>query len=523
MTVATTPAVEPVAVRLQQAISLYRSGDMPAAEALFCDILRDDPGNPHALHLLGLIAHKRHDLEMAERLIERAVTLAPHSRAQHNLGVVKQQRGDIDGAIATYRQALALEPDYLEAATNLIFALDLHPYATPDLLLAERRRFAEAFCDPLTRMAAPHANDLDPDRKLRVGYVSSDFREHSAAMSFGTAIRGHDPGVVEVYLYSTAERHDHRSEPFKSRADVWCEVAALNPAELAQAIREDGIDILVDLNGFSKGERLLTFALKPAPVQISAWGYCTGTGMAAMDYLMADDVAIPPAFEGYYRERILRLPCLLGYDPGPYPDLVAGPPEARNGYRTYGYLGRAMKLNDPTLACWARILREDPSGRLILKSDQYTDRSMRDRIAHRLLALGVDLGRVEVQGGTTRAEHLAAHNEIDVALDPFPQGGGMTTMDACLMGVPTVALEGRTVPGRTAASIMTVLGHEGWVASGEDQYVALATQQHATREALRDALLDSVICDRRGYARAVEAAYYHAWQAWCDQQRERVA
>lgn len=503
----------PVVVLLQQAIALYRQGQIPAAEALFCRILVDDPGNPHALHIMGLICHQRGDLEMAEKLIERSIRMAPHSRAYHNLGVVQQHRGEIDAAVATYRTAIALEPDYVEARENLIFALDLHPYATPEMLLAERRAYNAACAAPITALADPHPNDRDPDRRLRVGYVSPDFRHHSASNSFRW-IQAHSPEQVEVYLYSTAEGHDAESVAFRDRADVWCEVAALGPLELAGVIRSDAIDILVDLGGFAKGGRLQMFSCKPAPVQITGWGYATGTGLDAMDYVIGDAVAVPPEHEGRYHERVMRLPSMLAYQPeGAYPD-IAEPPERKNGYRTYGYLGRPIKLHQPTLALWAEILRRDPTSRLLLKSGQYQDRGMRERVTNALSALGIDLGRIEIQGVTSRYEHLEAHNEVDVCLDPFPQGGGMGIGDALLMGVPTVTLLGENIPGRVGASMLDATGWDGWVAETPAKYVEIAKTTDTDRAFVRKTLLSSILWDRERYARSVEAAYRSAWKEW---------
>jgi len=509
---------QPVVILLQQGIALYRQGDMAGAEDVFTRVLLDDPGNPHALHLLGLIVHKRGDHEMAETLLTRALTLHPHSRVASNLGVLQQQQGRLDAAIATYRQALRLEPDYLEAATNLLFALDLHPHATPELLLAERRAFAEAFCDPLTAQAEPHANDRDPDRRLRIGYVSPDFRHHSAATSFRW-ITAHDPSAVETYLYSTASVHDDMSGPFRAAADVWCEVGDLGDAELAAVIREDAIDILVDLAGISQGGRPLLFALKPAPIQVVGWGYGAGTGMQAFDYLVGDDTATPPDHADRYREQILRLPCLLAYAPGVYPELSDGSPQKRHGYRMYGYLGRAQKVTEPTLAVWAEILRRDPTSRLLLKHGQWEVRGQRDRVAHALWALGVPPERVEVRGQTARVEHLAAYNEVDVALDTFPQTGGVTVADACLMGVPTVTLLGETVQGRVTASILKAILADGLVASTTDEYVSRALRGVAprVRRVLRSSLLTSILCQPRAYAQACEAAYYRIWQRWCSE------
>jgi predicted O-linked N-acetylglucosamine transferase (SPINDLY family) len=256
--------------------------------------------------------------------------------------------------------------------------------------------------------------------------------------------------------------------------------------------------------------------MRPAPVQVSGWGYSGGTGLSAIGHLVADAVTVPPEREHQYDARIMRLPCLFSYHPGEsYPDIVEAP-EARNGYRTYGYMGRAMKLNGPTLAAWAKILRADPTGRLLIKGAGYDVRAIRDRIAHALLAMGVSMDRVEVRGTTTRQEHLAAYQEIDVALDPFPQNGGMTVMDACLMGVPTVTLLGEAIQGRQTASVLEMLGIGQWVAGDIEDYIEAAVGNASPRRGIREALLASIITHPTAYARATEAAYWQAFAAWCE-------
>lgn len=513
----TPDTAQPVVVLLQQGMALYRAGQIPAAEAVFVRVMLADPGNPHALHLLGLIAHKRNDLEMAEQLIKRSAQLAPHSRVQHNLGVIQQQQGKLDEAISTYRMALVLEPDYLECATNLIFALDLHPWATPDLLLNERLAFDRAFCVRLTEAAAPHDNDRSLDRRLKVGYVSGDFRHHSAAMSFQQFLLAHDPAAAELYLYSTADVLDDDSRKFIERADVWADVAEMEDEQLADQIRADGIDILVDLSGFTKGQRLLVFARRPAPVQITGWGYSTGTGIAAMDYLMADAVTIPLEHEDRYREQILRLPSSLSYDPGEYPDLKP-PPHLKNGYRTYGCLGRAVKVNARVLACWAELLRADPTAHLLLKGADYEDARIRARVATSLLSLGIEMSRVEVRGATQRMAHLEAHHDVDVMLDPFPHNSGVTAWDAALMGIPSVTLLGENVSGRNCAAVMASIGETHGVSRTVAEYIECArTMDPGTveeRAQRRARVLASASCDGAAMARQVEAAYRLAWRRW---------
>jgi protein O-GlcNAc transferase len=283
-------------------------------------------------------------------------------------------------------------------------------------------------------------------------------------------------------------------------------------------IYDDRIDILIDLGGAAQGHRAQTFACRPAPIQVTGWGYPHGLGIKAFDYLVADPVAIPESHADRYPEKRLELPCIMGYVPGSVLPELTTAPQSRLGYRTYGYLGRAMKVNGPTLALWAEVLRGDPTGRLLLKSDQYDDRQMRERVVNGLTALGVEGDRIEIRGGTTRTDHLAAYRDVDVCLDPTPCGSGQTTLDACLMGVPTVSLLGAWVSGRITASIQSVLGMPQWATDDRRIYVGLAQKAAAphwpNRHYLRDALLGSILVDGQAYALAVEAQYRRIWREW---------
>ena len=510
------PEHERVAERLYQALALFQAGRMDEAETAYGEILLADPGNPHALHLLGLICTRRGDYDLGEQLVRRSVDLAPHARSWLNLGTIRAHRGDADGSIACYRTALALDPQLAEAWANLLFALDLHPQAPWTLLRATRDAFDQQVAAPLTQLAARPTNDRDPDRgRLRVGYVSADFRmSHSASLAFGW-ITEHDPEQVVVYLYSTLEGTDPTAAAFRARADVWSEVGHLDPLQLAEAVRGDELDILVDLAGASAGGRPLLMAMKPAPIAITGWGYPHGLGIGALDALVGDDVSIPPEHAERYREAILRLPVSIPYrvpDPVPDPSADPGPPSRP---RRYGYLGRAHKLTAPTIALWARLLTEDPTGVLLLKSAQYADRQTRDRIVDGFGALGVEPWRIEIRGETSRYQHLATHREIDVALDPLVCGGGATIWDAAVMGVPTVTLPGQAVSGRQGASIMRHIGLEPFVAQTADGYIARARTPLPARETVRAATLAAVGTDPVAYCRLVEAEYRRIWQVWC--------
>lgn len=503
-------------------------GDLARALPVYQQVMGLDRENGAAMAAAGLMQRLQGENGAAEWLLRRSVKVAPTVIAYNNLGHVLLGRRDWDGAVNAYRASLALDPSNLTTWPNLLFALDLHPGATWQLRLAERRRFNALHCRTLTEGAAPHLNDPDPERVLRVGYVSADFKQHSAAHGFGPAVLGHHADRVEVHLYdvdqSPPNADDMVAAWFRELPHAtWHDVRGYDDATLAATIRADGIDVLVDLSGYSGGGRPMMFARKPAPVQVSGFGYATGLGIDAMDYLIADDVLIPEKHEGRYHERVLRLPVFMGYEKAPpWPD-VSPPPKLRNGYTTYGYLGRVLKLSPQTLNCWAEILLRDPDARLLLKGGEYQDAELAGKVVGALTALGVDAGRIEVRQGSNRYDHLAAYGDVDVALDPFPHNGGVTSVETLLMGVPLVTLLGDYVCGRVGASIMTALGFKGAVARTPFEYAnhALDTSGQAwtleDRMALRGRICNSVMMDEDRYAGAVEDAYREAWRQWCDQ------
>jgi protein O-GlcNAc transferase len=315
------------------------------------------------------------------------------------------------------------------------------------------------------------------------------------------------------------------TEMMRASVDLWRSVADLDDEALADLIRSDEIDILVDLAGVTSGGRLLAMARRPAPVQITAWGYATGLGLSYIDYLLSDRVAIPPEHMDRHREQILYLPALMAADleatGDPTPDITPRPDRPP----TFGYFGRAMKLTDTMLSVWAQILQSVPNSRLIFKCSDCKDAQRKDRILDLFIGLGVDGHRIEFRGETSRVEHLQQHNDLDVCLDTSPVGGGTTTLDACLMGVPTVTLLGDAVPGRVSASILTAIDEPRLIATSVDAYIAQAVGTalvpgiHRDREWRRRAFLDSIMCDPDRYTRAVEDCFRQAWRAWATTQR----
>jgi predicted O-linked N-acetylglucosamine transferase (SPINDLY family) len=354
--------------------------------------------------------------------------------------------------------------------------------------------------------------------------VSADFRNHSAAFLFGPILKRHDRTAIEVVCYSDVRRPDDRTREFERIADRWLTVRHLSDEALADQVRADGIDLLVDLAGHSAGNRLRTFALKPAPVQLTGWGYGAGTGVPTIDYLMSDPVQIPPTVRPYFAERILDLPCFIPFEPPAYAPDVQELPAFKTGAVTFGCFNQFVKVSDGMLGLWAQILREVPRSRLMLKDPALDDPSARAFALRALAANGIETSRVKLMGRTAHREHLDAYRNIDIALDPSPYGGGVTTWEALWMGCPVVTNIGRNAASTGTAAILFAIGLAGWTAENNDDYAALAIRGAADVRALaviRAKLRTTIKASEAGnpdlYVRAVDAAFRDVWRKWCEE------
>jgi len=367
-----------------------------------------------------------------------------------------------------------------------------------------------------------HENDSTPERRLRIGYVSSYFRYDNSTYSFGDVILNHDADRFEVFCYSDTRQEDDASAILRERVDHWRRTRELSDDQLSELIRGDRIDILVDCLGHMAGNRLLVFARKPAPLQVTAWGEVTGTGLKAMDYLLASPVLIPEADRNLFAETVIDLPNFSGFwSPDLLPDV--GPlPAIERGYVTFGSFSRVQKIIEPTIRCWAAILRKMTGARLVLKHPQLAEASFRTRIATAFERYGVPSAALIFLGGTDRQTHFSCYNEIDIALDTFPHAGGMTTLDALWMGVPVVSLPGNSVSTRWAATSLVPLGLSDFLADSEEGYIELAVDKATNiaslarlRATLRTRMATSEFGDGPRFCRAVEASYVKMWSRWC--------
>jgi protein O-GlcNAc transferase len=485
--------------------------------------------NAMALINYGVAKRAVWELDEAAGAQERAIelTLAQPSGPQDhmawsNLGAIRNLQGRNHEALAVTQQAAEINPGNPTILGNMVMFMDLLPETTLIEALARRRHWSYLYEQPLKRAWPRHQNDRDPNRKLRVGYVGADFRQHSAAHIHGAIIRAHDPEQVAVYVYAGNAQEDAISAKIREAAalEQWVTTSRMSDTDLAQRVYADRIDILVDVAGFTSGGRLVTFACKPAPIQLNAWGYANSTGLDAMTAFLADSVIVPPGLEYGYHEPVIKMSSLLTFDPFlevPHPE---PPPMLKNGYVTFGSLNRVEKISAQILKVWCDVLNAVPDSRMILKFgglQGQTAKTLAEGFAH----YGVDPSRVEMRGHTPRDEHIRVYGEIDLMLDTWPHVGGVTTLEALMVGVPCVTLIGDRAPSRVSASILHNIGLDDWIAQTPDQYVEIARQKSALdlselRASLPARIKATTIGDTVAYTRELEGVYRNLWKGWCE-------
>ncbi len=436
------------------------------------------------------------------------------------LGACLGRLGETAAAIQHFDRALEIRPDYDEAITKKIFYLDFLPDADFAAQQATRRYWWDAIGSKFPRRKlAPRP--LDPLKRIVVGYVSSDFRTHSAAFAFLPVLRSHDKANFQINCYSCSPARDSLTAVFQSLADVWVDALCLSDDELADRIQADGVDVLVDLSGYTSGNRLGVFARKPAPVQVTAWGSGTGTGLQTMDHFFADPVTIPQNVRHLFAERVHDLPSLITIEPlsEVQPSAL---PMLRNGFVTFGVFNRIDKISDEVVAVWSKLLRTVTGSKIVVKHLALDEAFLRDGLVGRFVAQGVPQDRVICMGSTERRDHLLAFENIDISLDPFPQNGGISTWESLYMGVPVVAKLGNGASSRVAGAILKAVGLDDWVADDDDGYVAIA-QKYASMpshlEKLRADFPAKIANSPAGnvmvYTQKVEAGYRQFWRDYC--------
>ena len=526
-------ALDPPAYRAHELIghAMMGMGRPDEAIAAYRRAVVPQPGFAVAYSNLGNALQQRARTAEAMPMLEMAIQLDPNlPDARNNYGNALKDLARLDEACVEYRRAVAIRPSTALFGSNLVYAMWFRQACDPAEVLAESRAWAAFHAEPLTAAAPPHANDRTPGRRLRVGLVSPDFRFHPVGRLIQPLITHHDRSQLEVVLFSGVVRADDLTNQMYANAAAVVDTRGMGDEQLAAAVRAADVDVLFDLQVHMSGTRLKAFALRPAPVQVTYLGYCSTTGMTAMDYVLTDrtldpwDGPDPPggAPSPIHSERLLHLDgCYWCYgEPPGIPEPSPLPAIANGGAVTFGSLNSFTKLNDQVLDVWADLLRRVPDSRLFLvvPGGPARQAEVANMWAHR----GVSPDRLRMTEIVSAFEYFLLYNNVDVALDPFPYAGGTTTMDALYMGVPVVTLEGRWATARAGVTLLNAAGLPQWVARTPQEYVAIAAALAADlptlaerRRTLRDHLRASPLMDGPRFAADVAAALRRAWRHWC--------
>jgi predicted O-linked N-acetylglucosamine transferase (SPINDLY family) len=461
-------------------------------------------------------------LDEAIASCRRAIELRPEiAESYNNLGVVLKDTGRVDEAIEAFGRAIEINPRYVEAHSNLLLTLNYDPKASAQSIFAEHVAWGNRHAHPLARQIHPHGNDRTPDRRLRIGYVSCDFRRHPVGFFIAPLLENHDRSQFEIFCYASVPGPDAMTERIRRCCAGWRSFLGMSDDDGAEQIRRDRIDILVDLGGHTSKNRLLVFAQKPAPVQMTYLGYPNTTGISSIDYRLTDSLADPPGLtDAMNVEKLWRLErCAWCYEPHP---LMREIGVREDGAVTFGCFNAFGKLNEPLIDLWAQLLRTMPVSRLLLKSTGAGERSSRERVEGWFAARGIPAERIEMMGQVVDPRvHFEIYNRVDVALDTFPYHGTTTTCEALWMGVPVVSLAGQTHVSRVGGSLLSHAGFGELIAASPTDYLTIALEwandaerRAAFRRQARQKMRASELMDLSGFAQHFERAYRRMWETY---------
>ncbi|MCE9620024.1 MAG: tetratricopeptide repeat protein [Planctomycetes bacterium] len=499
----------------------HQTGQSAEGLALMRRALEQAPGNRLYHYNFAIINAEIGDRAQAIASYRRSIEIEPNADACNNLAGLLLDEGCLDEAIACFRRGGELNPDDAVQQSNMLYALNYRP--NPDLgkMFEEHKAFGERHERVIARMPPREAEHGPGERPLRIGYVSSDFRQHAVVHLVEPALESHDKSRFEIYCFYNYPKHDAVTRRIQSLVPHWREIAGRTDAEVARMIREDRIDILVDLSGHTPLHRLLVFARKPVPVQVSWIAYPNTTGLTAIDYRLTDDIRDPVgANDAFHTEKLVRLPrtvtCFrpLDHAPevGPLPALTAG-------HVMFGSFNNFIKMHGGLLETWAGILRRVPGSRLTLKYRSFESPSIRAKVSEAFARGGVAPDRLVFLGSDDYHSHLKQYNSIDIALDTFPHNGDLTTCDALWMGVPVITFTGISHVARMGAGRLTAVGLAELVGRNREEYADIAValagdlpRLAALRGGLRQRMRASPLMDAKEFTRHLERAYRAMWE-----------
>ena len=486
-----------------------------------------NPQHAGAYNNLAILFRDQGEIAAADDMARHALKIRPDfADAYNTLGNIRSGQGKPAAAVEMFGKALELAPDHVSAHSNLVMMMQYLPRYSADDLLAAAKDWNARHARSVPCMAPP-ANSPDPQRRLRIAYVSGDFHHHPVGFFIEAVLSQHDKTRYEIFCYYNGNHHDALTARLQKSADHWYDIKGQSDQSVAERIRQDGIDILVDLSGHTQGHRLLVFPRRPAPVQLTWMGYFATTGVDGIDYIIADHFVIPPAEERFYTEQVERLPHgYLCFTPPDLPIAVGPLPAHSQGAITFGCFNNPAKITPDVIACWSRLLHALPDARLHLKYKFFAESDAVHYFQDAFAAHGIDTQRIRFAGQSPRPEYLDSYNGIDIALDPFPFNGCTTSVEALWMGVPVITLSSDRFAGHMGETIMKNLDLYECVADSPDDYLEKAVALAADlprladlRSRLRERLLNSPLCDGPGFTRDLETLYRKLWMNWCKTQR----
>ncbi len=513
----------PIDAHVEYGVALFDAGKRDEGIAQIERTARANPEHAPAHALLGKMLLRGGLFVDAMESCLRALHLMPEQPEVMSIyASCLAGLGRVEQAVEWFRKAASARPEDIDLRGHVCFSLNATG-APREEVFAEHQAYGRLVASQaMTPLHVPF--DADPERPLRIGFLSPDFREHPVARFIEPVLRGLRRDRFGVYLYDAGHEHDGVTESLKRIGGTWRDVASTTDAELAGIVRADKVDVLIDLAGITGNTRVGVMAWRAAPVQMTYLGYPNTTGVPGVDYRIVDAMTDPAGAEAFASERLLRLPgCFLCFEVGKKtqpPGSESRATQERATPITFGSFNNPTKITDATLALWRRVLEGVPGSRLALKGKGLTDAKCRVAFERRIAAAGLDLRRVEFMRYTpTHAEHLAAYAKIDIALDTYPYGGTTTTCEALSMGVPVVTLAGDTHASRVGKSLLTAAGYPAWAAESEQEYTAIAARLAGDRDGLArvraelpSRLAASALCDAERFVRGFEEALREVWR-----------
>jgi protein O-GlcNAc transferase len=508
----------------------YRLGDYPSAAAHITKSLELNPANTDAYNNLGVVLKDMGQLEEAIRCYQQLLLFQPeYPDAYANLGTIYRAKGKIDEAERAYRHALVGAPNDSITYSNLLLTMNYNARHDEHSIYSEHLTFAHRFAEPLSM---PHRNERTSDRRVKIGYVSPDFRRHSVNYFIEPVLASHHHDQFEIFCYSDAPKTDDATARLQRYADQWRDIAGMPDEQVAELIRNDRIDILIDLAGHTGHNRMLLFARKPAPVQVSWLGYPNTTGLKTINYRIVDGYTDPPGLtDPFYTEKLIRMPdSFLCYQPELKSPETGPLPYQQNGYITFGSFNFFAKVSPEVAGCWVELLKAVPDSHILLKTISLSDAPTREYAMEMFTQKGIERGRIELLSyEPSYREHLDLYNRVDIGLDPFPYNGTTTTCEALWMGVPVITLAGNTHASRVGTSLLTNIGLPELIARTDDEYREIAVQLAADREKLRflrerlrDMVKHSALTNAEQFTANLENCYREMWRNYCAEQDIRA-